>query len=188
MEPQPSKNFGSNEPWDIGDLWQPVLYWYLLLWAIWLLGLWISHWWHFFATILWSLKSLSLFKIEAPSSSYWFVHKPFFSAVHSIDKYCMFPVPVLYIDEYWMFTQFFNTSISMTPFSSFYEPTLMYAGLDDDVRTSRWRCFPLGTNLLCTMTLVASSYGLSSWNDFFDNYRFTDGLSFFLMLKTARFR
>ena len=23
------KNFGSNEPWDIGILWEPVLYWYL---------------------------------------------------------------------------------------------------------------------------------------------------------------
>ena len=27
VELRPSKHFGSNEPWDIGDLWQPVLYW-----------------------------------------------------------------------------------------------------------------------------------------------------------------
>ena len=26
-EPRPSKNFGSNEPWDLGDMWEPVLYW-----------------------------------------------------------------------------------------------------------------------------------------------------------------
>ena len=28
VEPRPSKNFGSNEPWDFGLLWEPVLYWY----------------------------------------------------------------------------------------------------------------------------------------------------------------
>ena len=28
VDPQPSKNFGSNEPWDLGLLWEPVLYWY----------------------------------------------------------------------------------------------------------------------------------------------------------------
>ena len=28
VEIRTSKNFGSNEPWDIGDLWEPVLYWY----------------------------------------------------------------------------------------------------------------------------------------------------------------
>ena len=30
VELWPYQNVGSNEPWDIGDLWQPVLYWYLL--------------------------------------------------------------------------------------------------------------------------------------------------------------
>ena len=30
VEPQPSKNFGSNEPWDLGLLWEPVLYWYTI--------------------------------------------------------------------------------------------------------------------------------------------------------------
>ena len=30
VEPRSSKNVGSNEPWDIGLLWEPVLYWYLL--------------------------------------------------------------------------------------------------------------------------------------------------------------
>ena len=28
VEPRPSENFVSNEPWDLGDLWEPVLYWY----------------------------------------------------------------------------------------------------------------------------------------------------------------
>ena len=28
VELRPSKNIGSNEPWDLGDLWQPVSDWY----------------------------------------------------------------------------------------------------------------------------------------------------------------
>ena len=28
VELWPYQNVGSNEPWDIGDLWQPVSYWY----------------------------------------------------------------------------------------------------------------------------------------------------------------
>ena len=28
VEPRPSKNFGSNEPWDLGLRWEPVLYWH----------------------------------------------------------------------------------------------------------------------------------------------------------------
>ena len=28
VEPRPSKKIGSNEPWDLGLLWKPVLYWY----------------------------------------------------------------------------------------------------------------------------------------------------------------
>ena len=31
VELQPSKIIGSNEPWDIGYLWKPVLYWYSFL-------------------------------------------------------------------------------------------------------------------------------------------------------------
>ena len=27
VEIRPSKNFGSNEPWDLGVMWQIVLYW-----------------------------------------------------------------------------------------------------------------------------------------------------------------
>ena len=27
VEIRPSKNFGSNEPWDLGEMWQIVLYW-----------------------------------------------------------------------------------------------------------------------------------------------------------------
>ena len=30
VEPRPSKNLGSNEPWYLGILWEPVLYWYYL--------------------------------------------------------------------------------------------------------------------------------------------------------------
>ena len=29
VELRPSTNIGSNELWDLGDLWKPVLYWYL---------------------------------------------------------------------------------------------------------------------------------------------------------------
>ena len=31
VESRPSKNFGSNEPWDVGLLWEAVLYWYTLV-------------------------------------------------------------------------------------------------------------------------------------------------------------
>ena len=31
VELRPSKNFGSNDPWDLGDLWQPVSDWYVLM-------------------------------------------------------------------------------------------------------------------------------------------------------------
>ena len=68
VEPRPSKNFGSNELWDIGLLWEPVLYWYVRVRVEYshknkfakrfpFPKLWKCIFWYLFLTIL-SLKSL----------------------------------------------------------------------------------------------------------------------------------